>query len=87
VEAIIGNVVTERRDEWRSMITRSIDRGELPPRTDPQLLLDFVRALVDSRGSSPRLDTVWLTLAVRTVIAGARAGTLVRSRGTGFADQ
>jgi hypothetical protein len=72
--------VAERRDEWRSMVTRSIERGELPPGTDAQLLLDLVRALVDSRSSSVRLDAAWLTLAVRTVIAGARAGTLVRGR-------
>jgi len=64
------------------MVTRAIDRGELPPGTDAQLLLDLVRTLVDSRGSSGRLDTIWLTLAVRTVIAGARAGTLVRGRKT-----
>ncbi|MCC7534956.1 MAG: TetR/AcrR family transcriptional regulator [Deltaproteobacteria bacterium] len=108
VEAIIGSVVAERRDEWRSMVTRSIERGELPPRTDAQLLLELVRILVDSRpsptlgrvatSSSPadaeashtrssrsaslRLDTVWLTLAVRTVIAAARAGALERSRRT-----
>jgi AcrR family transcriptional regulator len=80
VEAIIGAVVAERRDEWRSMVTRSIERGELPPGTDAQLLLDLVRALVDSRSSSVRLHAAWLTLAVRTVIAGARAGTLVRGR-------
>lgn len=81
VEAIIRDAVTERRDEWRSMVKRGIDRGELPPRTDAQLLLDLVRALVDSRDASLRLDTVWLSLAVRTVTAGARAGILVRSRG------
>jgi AcrR family transcriptional regulator len=80
VEGIIGAAVAERRHEWRSMVTRSIERGELPPRTDAQLLLELVRALVDSRSSSRRLDTVWLTLAVRTVIAGARAGTLVQGR-------
>jgi hypothetical protein len=80
VEAIIRDTVTERGDEWRSMVARGIDRGELPPRTDPQLLLDLVRAIVDSRSSSHRLDTKWLTIAVRTVIAGARAGTLVRGR-------
>jgi hypothetical protein len=62
------------------MVTRAIDRGELPPGTDAQLLLDLVRAIVDSRSSSRRLDTIWLTLAVRTVIAGARAGTLTRQR-------
>jgi AcrR family transcriptional regulator len=80
VEAIIGDAVNERRDEWRSMVTRAIDRGELPPGTDAGLLLDLVRAIVDARGSSRRLNTTWLTLAVRTVIAGARAGTLVRGR-------
>lgn len=82
VEAIIGDAVDERRDEWRSMVARAIDRGELPLRTDAQLLLHLVRAIVDSQSSSRRLDTIWLTLAVRTVVAGARAGTLVRSRRT-----
>jgi hypothetical protein len=80
VEALIGDAVNERRDEWRSMVTRAIDRSELPPGTDAQLLLDLIRAIVDSRSSSRRLDAIWLTLAVRTVIAGARAGTLVRGR-------
>jgi hypothetical protein len=78
VEAIIGDAVHERRGEWRSMVTRAIDRGELPPGTDAQLLFDLVRSIVDSRASSRRLDTTWLTVAVRTVIAGARAGTLAR---------
>ena len=76
VEAIIGDAVDERRDEWRLMVTRAIDRGDLPAGTDAQLLLDFVRAIVDSRSSSRRLEAAWLSIAVRTVIAGARAGTL-----------
>ena len=76
VEAIIGDAVDERRGEWRSMVTRAIDRGEVPAGTDPQLLLHVVRAIVDAR----RLDTTWLILAVRTVIAGARAGTLEGGR-------
>jgi AcrR family transcriptional regulator len=84
VEAIIGAAVAERRHEWRSMVTRGIDRGELPARTDVQLVLDLVRAIVDSRRAG-RLDTSWLTLAVRTVIAGARTGTLARGRGAGAA--
>ena len=79
VEAIIADPVAERRDEWRSMVTRGIERGEVPRRTDPQLLLHLVRAIVDSRRSSRRLDASWLILAVRTVIAGARAGTLLRA--------
>jgi len=74
VEAIIKDAVDERRDEWRAMVTRAIVRGEVPPGTDAQLLLHLVRAIVDAR----RPDTTWLVLAVRTVIAGARAGTLER---------
>jgi len=76
VEAIIGRTVDDRRDEWRAMVVRGIERGELPRRTDPQLVLDLVRAIVDARRSS-RLDVAWLSLAVRTVLAAARAGTLV----------
>lgn len=81
VEALIGAAVDKRRDEWRLMVTRAIDRGDLPPATDVQLLLDFVRAIVDSRSSARRLDAAWLRTAVRTVLAGARAGVLIsRSR-------
>jgi AcrR family transcriptional regulator len=79
VEAIIGAVVTERRHEWRSMVSRGIARGELPPGTEVQLVFDLIRAIVDSRRAAGRLDTSWLTLAVRTVIAAARAGALVRA--------
>lgn len=77
VEAIIGDAVNERGDEWRSMVTRAIDRGDVPAGTDARLLLELVRAIVDARSSSRRPNTTWLTLAVRTVVAGARAGTLV----------
>lgn len=78
VETIIGDPVAERGDEWRSMVTRAIVRGEVPPGTDPQLVLHLLRAIVDSGRTSRGLDKTWLRLAVRTIIAGARAGTLVR---------
>lgn len=80
VAAIVGDAVDERRREWKRMVTRAIDRGELPPRTDAQLVLDLVRAIVDAgdaRGAARRLDRTWLTLGVRTVVAGARAAALV----------
>lgn len=80
VDAIIGATVDARRGEWTAMVARAIARGDVPPGTDPQLLLDLVRAIVDARGAGRRVDTAWLTLAVRTVIAGARAGTLVTGR-------
>ena len=82
VESIIGAAVDERRGEWVTMVTRAIQRGDLPPNTDAQLLLDVVRAIVDSRSPSRRLDTNWLSIAVQTVIAGARAGTLATGRRT-----
>ena len=72
VQAIIGDAVDERGGEWRAMVTRAIDRGEVPPGTNPQLFLDVIRAIVDAH----RLDPAWLTLAVRTAIAGACAGAL-----------
>lgn len=80
VEAIVGDAVDERRAEWRYMVTRSIERRELPAGTDEQLVLDCVRAIVDLRGGQP-LDVKWLEVAVRTVVAGAAAGTLVRAGG------
>jgi len=80
VAAIVGDTVDARSAAWRHMVTRSIERGELPAGTDEQLLLDFIHAIADSRRAQP-LDAVWLSVAVRTVLAGARAGTLVRARG------
>ena len=82
VESIIGAAVSARRGEWMTMVTRAIQRGELPPNTDAQLLLEVVRAIVDSRRSPRRLGANWITLAVQTAIAGARAGTLARGRRT-----
>lgn len=79
VEAILGEAVDERRDAWRWMITRAVDRGEIPRGTDAQLLLDVVRAIVDAHGAARRLDAAWLEIAVRTCLAGARAGTLTRA--------
>jgi len=79
VESLIGASVNERRGEWMAMVTRAIQRGELPPNTDAQLLLDVIRAIVDSRSPARR---PWLTIAVRTAIAGARAGTLELARTT-----
>jgi AcrR family transcriptional regulator len=82
VAAIIADVVTERGDAWKAMVTRAIARRELPLGTDAQLLLHLVRAIVDARGATRTLDARWLAIAVRTVVAGARAGTLVQSKST-----
>lgn len=73
--AIVDAAVAERGAQWRAMVTRAIDRDELPADTEPQLVLDMIRTLVDAHDR----DEAWVSAAVRTVIAGARAGTLVRA--------
>lgn len=82
VEAIIGEAVRERRSEWRTMVTRAIDRGELPAGTDAELLLDLIRSIVDARfrGGRGRLDAAWLETAIITLVAGVRSGTMVRRK-------
>jgi AcrR family transcriptional regulator len=77
VRALLGDAVEERAGEWRAMVARACDRGELPRGTDAQAVLHFVRAIVDARGAGGRLDEAWLQRAVRTVVAGAKAGTLI----------
>ncbi len=81
VDSIIGDAVEERSGAWYAMVTRAVARGELPEGTDPRLLLGMLGAIVDTwnASSSGRLKVELLETAVRTVVAGARAGSLVRS--------
>jgi AcrR family transcriptional regulator len=82
VQSIIGEAVQERAGEWRVMVKRAVNRGELPAGTDADLLLELVRSVVDARFNKGRgrLDATWLKIAVRTIVAGARSGTLVPTR-------
>jgi AcrR family transcriptional regulator len=81
VTGVIGDAVKERSDAWYAMVTRAVARGELPEGTDPRLLLGMLGAVVEawSASSSGRLKAELLEAAVRTVVAGARSGSLVRS--------
>lgn len=81
VEAIIRDAVKERSDAWYTMVTRAIARGELPHGTEPRLLLSMLGAVVEAWNaqSSGRLKTDLLAAAVRTIVVGARSGTLVRT--------
>ena len=67
------------------MVTRAVERGELPKGTDPRLLLSMVGAALDAwtSSSSGQLKVELLDAAVRTVVIGARSGSLVRSQGRG----
>jgi AcrR family transcriptional regulator len=81
VDSIIGEAVEERSGAWYAMVTRAVARGELPDGTDPRLLLGMLGAIVDAwNAKSPgRLKADLLEAAVRTVVAGARSGSLVRA--------
>ncbi|HEX6276834.1 MAG TPA: TetR/AcrR family transcriptional regulator C-terminal ligand-binding domain-containing protein, partial [Polyangiaceae bacterium] len=72
----------ERADAWYTMVTRAVARGELPRGTDPRLLLGMLGAVVDAwnASASGRLKAELLEAAVRTIVTGARSGSLVRSR-------
>jgi AcrR family transcriptional regulator len=82
VHAIIGDAVTERSNAWYAMVTRAVTRGQLPQGTDARLLLGMLGAILDAwnASASGRRNTDLLATAVRTVVAGARSGSLVRSK-------
>ncbi len=80
VSAVIDDPVKERRAAWHGMVARGVARGELPRGTDPRLLLGMLGAVVEAwnASASGRLKPELLEAAVRTVVAGARSGSLVR---------
>lgn len=81
VRAAIGPFVEERGDAWYKMVSRAVARGELPEGTDPRLLLSMLGAVLDAwtPTSSGRLKVELLEAAIRTVVVGARSGSLIRS--------
>lgn len=82
VQTIIAGAVRERSAEWYAMVTRAVARGELPEGTDPKLLLRMLGAIVDAwnAGSPGRLNRAQLDAVVRTLVVGARSGSLVRAQ-------
>jgi AcrR family transcriptional regulator len=80
VAAIAGAAVRERSGNWLRIVARAIARGELPRHTDAGLLIDMVKLVIDERFlcSDGKLEDAVMVAVVRTVIAGAEAGTLVR---------
>jgi AcrR family transcriptional regulator len=79
VNTIIDDAVNERSAAWYAMVTRAAGRGELPKGTDPRLLLGMVSTVVEAWNakSSGRLKAKLLSAIVRTIVAGARSGSLV----------
>lgn len=83
VASVIGDAVAERSGAWHAMVTRAVARGEIPNGTNPRLLLGMLGAVIDAWNTSSlgRLKPELLETAVRTIVAGARAGALVRNDG------
>lgn len=81
VSAIIGDAVKERSHGWYAMVERAITRRQLPRGTDARMLLRMLAAIVDSwtASASGGVKAELLEAAVRTVVAGARTGSLVRA--------
>lgn len=81
--AAIGDAVKERSGAWYAMVTRAIERRELPRGTDPRLLLKMLGAVVEALNASAagRLKAELLEAAVRTLVVGARSGSLVQKKG------
>lgn len=82
VGALIKRAVKERSASWDEMITRAVARHELPAGTDPRLVLGMLGAVINAWNAkaSGRLDDALIEAAVRTVVIGARSGSLVPSR-------
>jgi AcrR family transcriptional regulator len=82
VSAAIGAAVKERSGAWYAMVRRAVERGELPRGTDPRLLLKMVGAIVEALNASAagRLPAELLEASVRTIVVGARSGSLVTQK-------
>ncbi|MBQ1074631.1 TetR/AcrR family transcriptional regulator [Micromonospora sp. C31] len=68
---------THRHRTVRAVIVRGIDRGELPPDTDPDEVLDLLAGPVFYRRwvSTGTVDTVFTTRVVDLVLAGVSRGS------------
>lgn len=80
VQELVRALREEQLMPWQAVISRSIDRGELPAGTDARLLVDVVLGTV--MGGVLRLqaskDPGYLEAVVNLVVAGAKCGGAVR---------
>jgi AcrR family transcriptional regulator len=74
LSARLADAQTARRDMTLAVITRAVDRGELPADCDGQLVLDLLAGLVWQRAWLRRmpLTAAQARTAVRQVVAAAR---------------
>jgi hypothetical protein len=75
VDAIKRSIRQRYRAPRRRILRRAIARGQMPPSTDIELLLDLMTdtVLTRLRGRGGRLSATWLARVVDLTLAGARA--------------
>lgn len=80
VEALARALREERLAPWREVLERGVARGELPPGTDLDLLVEMIRGVVTNRLFRLRapVDAGVLESIVDVVVLGAKAGGALR---------
>jgi AcrR family transcriptional regulator len=65
---------------WAAVIERAIARGELPPGSDPQLMVDIILGPVFNKLLRKRehVDDEFLAAVVNMVVLGAKSGGAIR---------
>lgn len=79
VQELVRSMRDQQRVPWRTVITRSIERGELPAGSDAQLIVDLVLGATSAlvRLNEHR-DPGYLAAVVDLVVAGAKHGGAIR---------
>ncbi|XXX73008.1 TetR/AcrR family transcriptional regulator [Sorangium sp. So ce134] len=80
VEALARALREERLAPWREVLARGVARGELPPGTDLDLMVEMIRGTVTNRLFRLRapVDDGALESIVDVVVLGAKAGGALR---------
>lgn len=79
VQELVSSMRQQHRVPWRTVITRSIDRGELPVGTDVQLIVDVVLSVTSGLVRfNEHKDPDYLAAVVNLVVAGAQHGGAIR---------
>ena len=83
VQELVRALREDHLAPWRTVVARSIERGELPAGSDTRLIVDVLLGTVTSGvirfEKTP--DPGYLTAVVDLVVAGARSGGAIRDAG------
>ena len=80
VQELVRSIREDHLAPWRTVVARSIERGELPAGSDTRLIVDVLLGTVTSGviRFEKSEDPGYLTAVVDLVVAGARCGGAIR---------